>query len=262
MDVVYVATPHSLHAENAIAALEAGKHVLVEKAFTMNAAEADKVVGLARRKGLVVLEAMWTRFLPHMMRIREIVASGVLGEIRAVMVDHMQRLSADLAHRLNDLRLGGGALLDLGIYPVSFAWDILGEPHSIDAVARFGPTGADAQVAVTLRHARDAIAIIAAASDTTGPNTAMVIGSEGRIAIDGFWYKPTTFRVYDGKGDVAEEFKSSIVGRGMQYQAAEIERLIASGKAAGEIMPPAQSVAIMRTLDTIRAQIGLRYPGE
>lgn len=90
----------------------------------------------------------------------------------------------------------------------------------------------------------------------------MVLGSEGRTASDSFWYKPTTFRVYDGKGDVAEEFKSSIVGRGMQYQAAEIERLIASGKVAGEIMPPAQSAAIMRTLDTIRAQIGLRYPGE
>jgi predicted dehydrogenase len=262
VDVVYVATPHPLHAENAIAALQAGKHVLVEKAFTMNAAEAEKVVSLARRKGLIVLEAMWTRFLPHMMRIREIVASGSLGEVRAVIADHMQHLSDDPAHRLNDLRLGGGALLDLGIYPISLAWDILGEPRSISTTARFKASGADAQVAVTLRHAGEAISTVVAASDAVGSNTATVIGSRGRIAIDSFWYKPTTFRVYDDEGDVIEEFKSSVTGRGRQYQAVEVERLIASGKTAGDILPPGQSVAIMRTLDAIRAQIGLRYPGE
>lgn len=262
VDVVYVATPHSLHAENAMAALRAGKHVLVEKPFTLNAAEAQKVVELAQRTGLVVLEAMWTRFLPHMVRIREIVASGILGQVRAITADHQQKLPADPTHRLNDLRLGGGALLDLGIYPISFAWNILGKPQSIEATARFRPTGADAQVTVIMRHAAGAISTSVAASDAVGPNAATVVGSEGRIAIDRVWYEPTTFRVRNARGDVLEKFKSSVDGRGMQYQAAEVERLIESGKLAGEILAPEESVAIMRTLDAIRARIGLRYPGE
>jgi predicted dehydrogenase len=260
VDVVYVATPHPLHASNAILALEAGKHVLVEKPFAMNAAEAQKVVDVGRRKGLVVLEAMWTRFLPHMVRIREIVASGILGKVHSVMADHTQNLSDDPLHRLNALELGGGALLDLGIYPISFAWDILGEPLAIQATARFKPTGADAEVATLFRHAGDAISLTLSASDGSGPNAACIIGTEGRIDIDAVWYRPTTFRVRDSKNNVVEEFTSSVVGRGMQYQAAEVEHLIKMGSLAGKVLPPSETVAILTTLDNIRAQIGLRYP--
>jgi predicted dehydrogenase len=262
VDVVYVATPHPLHASNAIAALEAGKHVLVEKPFTLNAIEAERVVTLAARKRLVVLEAMWTRFLPHMVRIREIVASGRLGQIRSVLVDHTQDLPDEPAHRLNALELGGGALLDLGIYPISFAWDILGAPLAIQATARFKATGADAEVATIFRHAGDALSLTLSASDTAGPNIATVIGTEGRIEVDTIWYYPARFVVRNNGGESVEEFKSSVSGRGMQYQAAELERLIQSGLLAGEILPPSESVAIMRTLDAVRAQIGLRYPGE
>jgi predicted dehydrogenase len=262
VDIVYVATPHPLHASNAIAALEAGKHVLVEKPFTMNAAEAQKVVDLAERTGLVALEAMWTRFLPHMVRIREIVASGILGEIRSIVVDHTQDLPGEPTHRLNALELGGGALLDLGIYPISFAWDILGAPLAIQAMARFKSTGADAEIATLFRHAGDAVSLTLSASDTAGPNIATVIGSEGRIDVDAVWYCPTTFRVYDGKGKIVEEFKSTVRGRGMQYQAAEAERLIQTGRLASEVLPPSDTVGIMRTLDAIRAQIGLRYPSD
>jgi predicted dehydrogenase len=228
----------------------------------MNAAEAQSVMDLAARKRLVVLEAMWTRFLPHMVRIREIVASGILGEIRSVIADHTQDLPDDPAHRLNALELGGGALLDLGIYPISFAWDILGEPVSVQATARFKATGADAEVATLFRHAGDAISTTLSASDSAGPNIATVIGTEGRIDIDRVWYEPTTFRVYDNKHVLREEFRSSVVGRGMQYQAAEAVRLIKAGVLAGSILPPSETVGIMRTLDSIRAQIGLRYPGE
>lgn len=262
VDAVYVATPHPLHASNATAALEAGKHVLVEKPFALNATEAQGVVDLAKRKGLVVLEAMWTRFLPHMARIRRIIASGILGEIRSVVADHTQELPEDPAHRLNALELGGGALLDLGIYPISFAWDILGKPLTIQATARFKATGVDAETAVLFRHAGDAISLTLSASDTAGPNVATVIGTRGRIAVDAVWYRPTTFRVYDHKQNVLEEFESAVAGRGMHFQAAEAERLIKLGMLAGDILPPTESVAIMATLDAIRAQIGLRYPGE
>ena len=131
VDIVYVATPHPMHASNAMAALNAGKHVLIEKPFTVNAAEARGIVDLAKAKNLVVLEAMWTRFLPHMRRIREIIASGALGTVYSVVADHTRDLPDDPKHRLNALELGGGALLDLGIYPISFAWDILGQPQEI-----------------------------------------------------------------------------------------------------------------------------------
>lgn len=262
VDIVYIATPHPLHAPNAIAALEAGKHVLVEKPFTINAAEAQQVMEQAARRGLLALEAMWTRFLPHMIRIRQILASGTLGEIRAVVADHAQDLPDDPAHRLNALDLGGGALLDLGIYPISFAWNVLGAPKTIQATARLKATGADAEVATLFRHSNDAVSLTVSMSDAAGPNIATVIGTQGRIDIKSVWYEPTDFLVYDSNGTVVEEYKSAVAGRGMQYEAAEAERLIGSGSLVSEILPPAETIAIMRTLDAIRAQIGLRYPTE
>jgi predicted dehydrogenase len=262
VDIVYVATPHPMHAANAIMALEAGKHVLVEKAFTINAAEAQRVVDAADRHGRVVLEAMWTRFLPHMVRVREILASGQLGDIISLVADHTQDLPDDPGHRLNDLALGGGALLDLGIYPISFAWDVLGEPTRIEAMARFKPTGADAEVATLFRHRNGAISTTLSASDAAGPNTASIIGTKGRIDIGQVWYLPANLRVYDNEHRLVEEYVSNVAGRGMQYQAAEIEHLIQTGQSAGTILPPTETVAIMQTLDTIREQIGLRYPGE
>jgi predicted dehydrogenase len=262
VDIVYVATPHPMHAANAIMALEAGKHVLVEKAFTINAAEAQRVVDAADRHGRVVLEAMWTRFLPHMVRVREILASGQLGDIISLVADHTQDLPDDPGHRLNDLALGGGALLDLGIYPISFVWDVLGEPTQIEAMARFKPTGADAEVATLFRHRNGAISTTLSASDAAGPNTASIIGTKGRIDIGQVWYLPANLRVYDNEHRLVEEYVSNVAGRGMQYQAAEIEHLIQTGQSAGTILPPTETVAIMQTLDTIREKIGLRYPGE
>ena len=262
VDIIYVATPHPLHADNAIMALNAGKHVLIEKPFTINAREAQAIVDIAASKGLVALEAMWTRFLPHMLRIREIVASGVLGEVRSVLADHTRDLPDDPAHRLNAMELGGGALLDLGIYPISFAVDILGLPTEISAMARFKATGADAEVATMFRHADGAMSVTLSTSDNGGPNVATILGTAGRIAIDSTWYVPTSFRVYDSNDRVIEAYTSTVEGRGMQFQAAEMERLVTAGLLGGDILPPEETVAIMHTLDTIRAQIGLRYPSE
>ena len=262
VDIVYVATPHPMHAANATAALNAGKHVLIEKPFTLNAVEARAVVDLAKARKLVVLEAMWTRFLPHMVRIRELIASGALGTVCSVIADHTRDLPDDPAHRLNALELGGGALLDLGIYPVSFAWEILGAPQEIMSMARFKSTGADAEVATIFRHRGGAISTTVSSSDNAGRNVASVLGTAARIDIDATWYAPTTFRLVDSDDKVIETYVSEVPGRGMQYQADEIERLVAAGLLAGEILPPEESVAIMQTLDTIRAQIGLRYPGE
>ena len=148
VDIVYVASPHSHHLAHATLALEAGKHVLIEKAITLDAREAATIRDLAAARGLLAMEAMWTRYLPHMARIRELIAAGTLGEVREVIADHTQRISDDPAHRLNALELGGGALLDLGIYPVSFAVDILGPVSEARAVGRLADTGADSDVAI------------------------------------------------------------------------------------------------------------------
>ncbi len=262
VDIVYVATPHPMHAANAIAALNAGKHVLVEKPFTLNAAEARAVVDLAQARQLVVLEAMWTRFLPHMVHIREVLASGALGQVLSVVADHTRDLPDDPAHRLNALELGGGALLDLGIYPISFAWDILGQPEEILSMARFKATGADAEVTTLFRHAGGTMSTTISSSDNAGRNVATIQGTEARIEIDATWYAPTSWRILDSEDRVIERHESDVPGRGMQFQADEIERLVTAGSLAGEILPPEESVAIMQTLDTIRTQIGLRYPGE
>ena len=262
VDIIYIATPHPQHHAAAILALNAGKHILVEKAFTLNAIEAQEITILARAKGLLVLEAMWTRFLPHMQRIRDIIAAGSIGEVRSITADHRQKLSDDPKHRLNDLALGGGALLDLGIYPISFTWDILGKPDSMQASASFRETGADAQVATIFHYASGAIATTLSSSDSAGPNRACIVGRKGRIEIDRVWYEPTSFRVYNNDNVVIETFNEPRIGRGMQYQAEEAEALIAAGKTESAILSPSETVQIMQTLDQIRAQIGLKYPSE
>ncbi len=262
VDIVYIATPHPAHADNAILALEHGKHVLVEKPFTLTAAEAARVRDVARAKGLLAMEAMWTRYLPHMIRIREIVASGVLGEVRALFADHTQSITTDPAHRLNAIELGGGALLDLGIYPVSFAWDILGAPTSITASAQLIETGVDSEVATTFTHASGAVSTTISAARSAGPNTAHILGTKARIDIDRTWYNPTTFRVVAPDGTVVEEYVSQNEGRGMQFQAIAAERFIAEGKTDSDLLGIDETVAIMQTLDDIRALIGVRYPQE
>jgi predicted dehydrogenase len=262
VDAIYVSTPHPMHAENATLALKAGKHVLVEKPFTIAAAQAKAVVELAAANRLVALEAMWTRFLPHMLRIREIIAAGVIGEVRTLLADHDQNLPKDPAHRINNPELGGGALLDLGIYPVSFAHDVFGAPTSIQANAAKTATGVDRQTAIVLGYAGGQQAVLHTALDTLGPNRAAIVGTLGRIEIESVWYTPTPFTVFDSDGAVIERFDQPVKNRGMQFQAWELERLVREGLVAGEILPAVESVEIMETLDEIRSQIGLVYPSE
>ena len=262
VDLVYVATPHPFHYANAALALEAGKHVLVEKPFTLNAVQAQRLVSRAADRGLLVLEAMWTRWLPHMVRLREIVAAGTIGDVRSMSADHTQRLPSDPGHRVNALELGGGALLDLSIYPISFASSLFGAPQSVTASVTFRDTGADTQVATIFRYAGGQIATTYSSSVTAGPNVAAVLGTDGRIEVDRVWYAASGLRVYDSAGALREDFRPPVTGRGMQFQADEAERLVSAGKPASDILPPSETVAIMATLDDIREQIGLRYPGE
>jgi predicted dehydrogenase len=262
VDIVYVATPHTRHHHDARLALAAGKHALVEKPFTINATEARDLAEFAAARGLLVLEAMWTRWLPHMVRLKQLVDGGVIGDIRSVLVDHTQRLSDDPAHRINAIELGGGALLDLGVYPVSFASQLLGIPESIEATATFKETGADAETGILLHCAGGRTATLYTASTTAGPNVATVIGRDGWISVDPIWYGATSFSVYDPNGGLVDRFDGRVAGRGMQFQAEEAERLVAMGRITGDVLPISETVSIMETLDRVRELIGLRYPGE
>jgi predicted dehydrogenase len=259
---VYVATPHNFHAQNALAAIGAGKHVLVEKAFTLNAREARAVFASAEARGVVALEAMWTRFLPHMAFVRSVLAAGRLGAIRSVHADHTQKLPSDPAHRVNDPKLAGGALLDLGVYPLSFAHDVLGAPVGITARGTLGATGVDVSVATVLEHPDGTVSTSFSTRETAGPNTATVLGTDGRIDLDAVWYAPTTVTVRNARNEVVDRFEQPVSGRGMQFQAAELERLVTHGERESPLMTRADTVAVMETMDRVRDILGVRYPGE
>ncbi|MEJ8283364.1 Gfo/Idh/MocA family oxidoreductase [Curtobacterium citreum] len=262
VDAVYVATPHVRHAEDALLAIRAGKHVLVEKAFTMTAAEARTVVDAARRAGVAVTEAMWTRFLPQMAMIREVLAEGRIGRPVLVEATHHQTLPTDPSHRLRDPALGGGALLDLGVYPVSFAVDVLGVPTSLVAAGTLSEQGVDTQMGVVLTHDGGTQSMIHFGMDLRSPNTASVIGESGRIDLDSTWYTPTTWRIRDRDGVVVEEFDAREELAGYGHEARAFEAMIRSGVHEGGPMDAEQSVAIMAVMDEARRQVGVRYPAD
>jgi predicted dehydrogenase len=200
-----------------------------------------------------------------MVRMRELIASGALGEIRTVSASHTQLLPSDPAHRLNALELGGGALLDLGIYPISFIWDVLGAPTSIQAAGRLVETGADAEVATVMVHEGGAVSTSFSSSRAAGSNTASILGTRARIEIQPAWSSASTLRLIAPDGTVLEEIggpPAPDAPRGMEHEAHAAERLVRDGLLDGDILPIAQTVAIMGTLDEIRAQIGVTYPTE
>lgn len=250
VDVVYVATPHPMHHEDALLALRAGKHVLVEKPFTMNAAEAEDLVAEARARGLFLMEAMWARFLPHMREVQALLADGVLGEIATVHADHSQWFVEDRSHRLFAPELGGGALLDLGIYPVSFASMVLGSPDRVVAIADPAFTGVDAQTSILLGHANGAHAVLNCTLRALGPTRAAIVGTEARIEIDGAFYQPNTFTLIPREGEPQRMFDPPAEG-GLRHEADEVARCVGEGLLESPLMPLDETVAIMRTMDAV-----------
>jgi len=261
VDAVYIAVPHSAHRDMAVAAIEAGKTVLVEKPFTLNRAQADELATLARDRGGFLMEAMWTRFLPHMVRIRELLAHGRLGDVQLVTAEHGVWFRHDPAHRMFDPHLGGGALLDLGVYPISFASMVLGAPSSVLASTQFGDTGVDGQTAAVLQYENGRQAVATSTMQAWLPNRATIAGTDARIDIDGTWYRPTSFTLTERTGAV-ERYEFPEQGNGLRYQAEEVARCVRAGQRESAVMSLDESCRIMGTMDDVRAQIGLRYPGE
>ncbi len=261
VDVVYVATPHPFHAENAELCLRAGKAVLCEKPFTVNAAEARRLVGLARERGLFLMEGMWTRFFPLMGRLRRMLSEGALGEPRMLTVDFGFRAEMDPASRLFDPKLGGGAMLDVGVYCVSFASMVLGRPIRGTGLSHLGETGVDEQFAATLEHGEGRLSAITAGTRTASPHEATVLGTEGYARIHSPWWQPDAMTI-SRPGREDEVVREPTEENGFRYEAAEVMRCLRAGEVESQIMPLDETVSVMETMDEIRAAWGLRYPGE
>jgi predicted dehydrogenase len=262
VDVVYIGTPHTDHAASARLALKAGKAVLCEKPFTLNAREAAPLAALARERGLFLMEAMWTRFVPAIVEVRRLISTGAIGEPLSLQAEFGFDASAlPPTHRVLDPALGGGALLDLGIYPLSLASFLLGPVEAADAQAQIGPTGVDVHSVFTLRHRGGALSQGLCSLRTTTPWQALVLGTEGRIELHAPFFHAERFTLTrHGEAPVAQHLPHR--GNGYAHQVEEVHRCWFAGERESAVMPLDESVALMGWLDAMRAQIGLRYPGE
>ena len=260
VDAIYISTLHPFHKRDALLALNAGKHILLEKPFTINAREAEEIASLAKLKKLFAMEAMWTRFLPSMDAIFEVINSGSLGEIELLVADHSQALTH--IPRLVEKELGGGALLDLGIYPISLAHRIFGKPSAITAKARFNHEKVDATTSMIFEYSGGRQATMTTSFLGAGPVTATIMGSLARIEIDKSFYGQTSFRVINRDGEIIKSYSEKIQGEGRQYQAIHAQKCIEEGLSESPVMSLGESIEIMRVMDEVRAQIGLTYPTE
>jgi predicted dehydrogenase len=261
VDIVYVATPHPFHAENMELCLRAGKAVLCEKPFTVNAAEARRLVALARERDLFLMEAMWTRFFPLMGRLRQMLSDGALGELRMLTVDFGFRAELDPSSRLFDPKLGGGAMLDVGVYCVSFASMVLGRPVRGTGLSHLGETGVDEQFAAILEHGGGRISAITAGTRTASPHEATVLGTEGYARIQSPWWRPEAMTI-SRPGQKDEVVREPTEENGFEYEAAEVMRCLAQGERESPVMPLDETVDVLEAMDEIRASWGLRYPDE
>jgi len=261
IDGIYVATPHTSHISSTLLAIRAGKPVLCEKPFAVNAVETKLMIEAAREKNLTLMEAMWTRFLPHIKKTREILDTGIIGEIISVEADHGQRLAALQIPRLMLPEFAGGALLDLGIYPVSFAHMVLGVPEKITASAAFTEEGVDGQTSVIFDYSSGAQAILTANMISKTPCRAVINGALGRIEIDSVFYNPAPLRVVLNDGSVTQ-FPNTYEGHGLREEAVEFAHIVQTGKLESPLMTLTETYEIMHSLDEIRRLIKLRFPFE
>lgn len=263
VDVVYIATPHSQHLELGLLAIAAGKHVLIEKPLALTADEARQIADAARTAGVLAMEAMWSRYLPQTSVVRQLLSDGALGEIQAVHADHGQAIPADPQHRLYRPELGGGALLDLGIYPIQFDSMVLGAPTSVTAVGGLTDTGVDAYSTLTLGHEGVAQSTVTTTMLTNTPTRASISGSRARIEFDSFFYTPTSFRVLTNDPNApdsgpAPKFTDETGLRlfaALSWEATALARFVGEGRTESPLHTLDETVSILATIDAAKAQL-------
>lgn len=262
VDAVYIATPHPFHKENTLLLLGAGKAVLCEKPFALNAAEAQEMISEARAREQFLMEAMWTRFLPHMLKTHELIEDGAIGDVRMLQADFGFRMpTVQPEHRLFKPELGGGALLDVGIYSVSLAHSLFGPPADIKSFGNLGETGVDEEAAILFKHDEGQLSLLSTAVRLNTPHEAFIIGTAGRIHMHAGWWRPSALTLYRD-GAEPETFEPPCPLNGYNYEALEVNHCLREGLLESPTMMLDESLSIMKTLDKIRAQWGLRYPVE
>ena len=258
VDVIYVATTHAQHHEQALLALRAGKPILVEKAFTLNARQARDVVAVARDAGLFCMEAMWMRFNPLIRKAVDLARDGAIGNLISVHADLSALFPFDPHNRLYDLAAGGGALLDLGVYPAHLAWMFLGRPSLVQAIGALSPTGSDATSAQQWAYSGGQFAQLSCTTLGRSPMTALIHGTGGWISVDGRLHRPTQLTVH--RADQTEVIAGDSVG--YEREVAEVERALRAGETESAVMPLQDTVEILEVIDQARAQIGVRYEAD
>ncbi len=260
LDVIYISTPNSLHFAHAKLALEHGKHVLCEKAFTLNEAEAQALFDLAESQGLFIMEAMWTRFLPFVPKLRALLAEGAIGQPKLMEVSFGVRNPG--MERLHKAALGGGALLDTGLYALTFALLFFGEDYqSASSVASLTSEGVDGQHAITLHYPDGKLAVLQASCEASFGNQAVIYGTQGRIECAQFWQTQTILVYPDGPGEV-RKINAPFAINGYEYQVRAVVADILAGKRENQVMPWAETLKMMRLYDGFRKEWGLIYPQE
>jgi predicted dehydrogenase len=261
VDVIYIATPHPMHAGNTLMCLDAGKHVLCEKPFTMNRREAEEVVALARRKNRFVMEAMWTCFLPGMAEVKRIIASGEIGRVRQIQSDFGFVGDVGPEHRLYNPELGGGALLDIGIYPLAISTFFLGPVDAVQSVAEIGATGVDEQTAFSLRHRDGGVSSCVCSIRAASPIEMTISGELGCLRLHSPFYQAGSLTVTLADGGT-RTVQCPFIGNGYAHEAIEVMRCVRAGLIESPLLTHDDMLAQMGILDAIRAQIGLSYPAD
>lgn len=256
VDVLYIATPHPQHRAISLAALEAGKAIMVEKSFTVSSVATREVATVARNRGVFAMEAMWTRFFPVIVRLRELVAEGAIGEVRSVQADLGVRNRTAPDDRFYSPELGGGALFDLGVYVVSFAQMLLGSPSVIAAAGALTPSGVDLEESIVLGWPDGRSAALQVSLQSAMPGSARVIGTEGWIEVPPRFHHPDRIVVHRHGAD-PEEVVLPATGRGYTHEIDEVTRRVAAGEIESPVMPLADTVAVQDVMAAVADRIGM-----
>ena len=257
VDVIYIATPHSLHHNITLQCIEHGKAVLCEKPFAMNLKEAQEMVSLARSKGIFLMEALWTKFLPHYHYVIDIINSGKYGKVRSIKADFGFEAEFDRNKRLFNKALGGGSLLDIGIYPVFLAYSILGKPERIEASAEFTETGVDMECDMKFLYPNEVKAHLRSTLKEKTPTTARIELEKAVIRINTRFHEPTSVSIIDDGEEKTKDF--DVETNGYDFEAAHVTQMLLEGKKESPVMSLDHTLDLTELLDKVRKEIGLEY---
>lgn len=260
VDAIYVATPHTHHVEHTKLCLNAKKPTLCEKPFAVNAKQAKEMVACAKENNTFLMEAMWTRFFPLMYDLRKKISEGVIGEVRLLQADFGYRFHWDPKNRILAPDLAGGGLLDVGIYCVSTAYQFIGKPKTVSGKAHLGESGVDEQNAFIFEYENGALAVMCSGVRTSLKHELRIYGTEGHVVVhEGFW-RPTKMTIHTNGKDEVFEYDTSC--NGYNYEADAVANYLSEGKVESDIIPLEESISMMESMDALRKQWGLIYPGE